>query len=861
MVVPPRYALRFLRWFCREDYIDELEGDLLEVFQKEVKKSPVRAKWNFAITVALYFRPAFIKSFKPGNSTLINLHMFQHYMTIALRSFQRSKSSFIINVVGLSSGLACALLIYLWVSDEVNIDHFNKKDKQLYQVLQNYPTSAGIQTGAFTPGVLAAALDQEMPEVEYSATVIPPQWFSEQCAVSYDDSHLKVRPQFVSKDYFQIFDAVVLEGNSANPFPDMNSVMISDELAYKLFHTNEDVIGKIIKVGQYEFTGDYHIAGVFQKLPSNVSEPFDILFSFDKFVDKREGMLQWYNSDPNTYLLLQQGTDVASFNNKIAGFMKKKDPNSTSTLFIQRFSDRYLHGTYVNGIPSGGRIIYIQILSLVGAFILIIACINFMNLSTARATRRIKEVGVKKSVGASRLALIYQYLSESALITFVALVFAVLLVWLILPQFNLIMEKNLSLTINADFALSITAVLVITSLLAGSYPALYLSGFNPAIVLKGKLSSSLVEIFVRKGLVIFQFTVSVILIVGVLVVYRQTEYIQNKNLGYKKDNVVVLKMEQTPLEKLASFKTEIERVPGVISAGSFSHNLSGDHGNIELDWDGKQPGQKMDFANLEIGNGFIETMEIQFAEGRSFSPTEKSKNEIILNETAIKFMGLKDPIGKTIRFWGYEREIVGVAKDFNFESLHQTVKPCFFQVYPVMFNWVIRVEGGKERQVLARIESVHRKFSEGHPFEYSFLDESYQRLYASEQRVSVLSRYFTVLAIVISCLGLFALAAFTAEKRLKEIGIRKALGSSEAGIVLLLSSDFTKIVLISIALALPVSYLMTSMWLSSFAFRIALAWYYFAGAGLAALLMAWITIGANTIRAAHVNPAKCLRVE
>jgi hypothetical protein len=347
----------------------------------------------------------------------------------------------------------------------------------------------------------------------------------------------------------------------------------------------------------------------------------------------------------------------------------------------------------------------------------------------------------------------------------------------------------------------------------------------------------------------------------VWVVSEQMEFIQNKNLGYKKDNIIVVEMEGTPIEKLQTFHAELKKIPGVISAGSFYHDLSGKHGSIELSWEGKTPDQHTDFANLEVGYDFIETMNIEFKEGRSFTQDENSKNEIILNEAAIRFMGLKDPIGKTIKFWGYERQIVGIAKDFNFESLHEEVKPVFFQVYPAMFNYVIKIEGGRERETIGRIEKLCDTFSSGYPFDYKFLDETYQALYVSEQRVSILSRYFAGIAILISCLGLFALAAFTAEKRLKEIGIRKVLGSSEAGIVYLLSADFTKIVLTSIVIALPLSYFIARYWLDTFAFRIPLKWYYFSGTGAIALIIAWVTIGGNTIKAARVNPVKCLKIE
>ncbi len=857
---PPKKAISFLRWFCREDYIDEIEGDLIEIFEKESLISPRKAKLKFFLSILRCFRPAFLKLFKPSHSTNTT-DMFRHNFMISLRSFKRNKSSFTINVLGLSTGLACSLLIYLWVMDEMNVDHFNEKDDQLFEVLANSSNASGTHTGNGTQGPLATAMSHELPEVEHGVTVVPFNWFGNKGAISFGDVHLKAKPQFISKDYFNAFTCKIVQGDASNPLPDMNSLMISTDLAQKLFHTTDNIIGKIVQWKHDEHSGDYHITGVFETLPSNATSSFDLLFNFDEFSNKRKGMLGWLDSDPNTYLILKKGVDVAEFNNKIKHFVQLKDSKVESTLMVQKFSERYLHGNYENGVAIGGRIFYVNLLSIIGFFILAIACINFMNLTTARATRRIKEVGVKKTVGASRAQLITQYFSESTIISFVSLIIAIGIVVLVLPSFNVITGKNLFIPMNANLAIILGSILFVTSLLAGGYPAIYLSSFNPATVLKGKLQTSFGELFARQGLVIFQFTISVILIVAVWIVYEQMEFIQGKNLGYKKDNIIILEMEGTPVEKLQSFHNELKRTPGVISAGSFYHNLSGMHGSIELDWDGKTPDQHTDFANLEVGYDFIETMNIEFKEGHSFTQTEKSKNEIILNEAAIKFMSLKDPLGKTIRFWGHERQIVGITKDFNFESLHEEVKPCFFQVYPAMYNYVVKIEGGRERETVARLEKLHGAFSSGYPFEYKFLDENYQALYASEQRVSVLSRYFAGIAVMISCLGLFALAAFTAEKRIKEIGIRKILGSSEIGIIYLLSSDFTKIVFISILIALPISYIMTKYWLDTFAFRIPLEWYYFVGAGASALIIAWVTIGGNTIKAARVNPVTCLKIE
>jgi len=787
--------------------------------------------------------------------------MLRHHLLIAARSFNRHKSSFLINLIGLSTGLACTLFIYLWVADELSVNKFNEKDDRLYQVMQNLPENGEIHTIEGTQGPLASALAQELPEVEYATTIVPPEWFSSRGVITYNDSHVKASPQFVSKDFLRIFSCKIIQGNEDNLLPDINSIAISEELAFRLFHTTENLVGKLVQWNHQDYSDTYHITGLFEALPDNVTSRFDLLFNYDAFVTKRGWIQNWDNSDPSTFVLLREGTDVASFNKKISLFLKTKEPKSGSTLFAQKFSDRYLNGRYENGVPSGGRISYVKLFSLIGLIILLIASINFVNLSTARATRRVKEVGVKKMVGAARSTLIGQYLSESALVTFISLLIALALVEVLLPQFNIITGKNLAPGFNSTLLIGIGSLFLLTSILAGSYPALHLSGFSPAAILKGKLSSTTHAVFLRKGLVLFQFTISIILMVGVWIVYLQMEFVQSQNLGYNKDNIISFELDGQPIDKLVSFKTEADRIPGVINVGTYGHNLTGDHGSIELNWEGKDPTQHMPFANIEVGENFIETMGIEFKEGHSPSMLRDPESQIVLNEEAVRIMNLKDPIGKKVRYWGIESEIVGVTKNFNFESLHEPIKPSFFRVYPISPYFIVKIEGGHEQETIRQIEKLHNSFASIYPFEYQFIDDNYQRQYVAEHRVSVLSRYFAGIAVVISCLGLFGLAAFTAERRLKEIGIRKVLGSSVAAIVFLLSLDFTKIIVASIVAALPFSYLITKGWLEGFAFRIELRWWYFASTGLAALLIAWFTIGLHTIKAARSNPVNSLRNE
>jgi ABC-type antimicrobial peptide transport system permease subunit len=487
-----------------------------------------------------------------------------------------------------------------------------------------------------------------------------------------------------------------------------------------------------------------------------------------------------------------------------------------------------------------------------------------MNLSTAKASRRIKEVGIKKAIGAGRPALIFQYLGESMLMTFISVALAVLMVDIFLPQFNEITFKNLSLSFDSGFILSLLTISLVTGLISGSYPALYLSGFNPSTVLKGKLNTSLGEMWARKGLVVFQFTLSIILIVSVLVIYRQIKFVQEKNLGYNKDNIVYFPIEGKVKTTLETFINELEKVPGVLKASSIGMSMVGGGNTTDVDWEGKDPDVRMPFAVRPVNYDIIEMLDLKIVDGRSFSRTFSGDSaKVILNEAAAKAMALENPVGKTISLGaGFNLEIIGVVNDFHFESLRSDVSPMFFVLAPQFAEKVmLKIEGGTAVNTINNIQSFYKEYNPGFSFDYRFLDEDYQAQYGAEIRVSILSRYFAGIAILISCLGLFGLAAFTAERRRKEIGIRKVLGSSEFSIVYLLSGDFTKLVLIAILIAVPFSYLMVKDWLAGFAYKIPLEWWYFVGSGFMALFIAWLTVGTQAVKAARINPTKCLRDE
>ena len=785
--------------------------------------------------------------------------MFRHNLLLTYRNFQRYKSTFLINLIGLSSGLACALLIFLWVQDELRVDTFHANDEQLYQVMQHRVQDGEVITSTWVPGLTAQTLEEEMPEVEYAVAAFGLDSYT----LSVDEKDIQATGQYVGEGFFRLFSFPLQQGDASQVLADRSSIVISETLAKNLFNTTENAVGKTV---EWQHKEQYRVTGVFTDVPRSSSKQFDFVLSFKIFLEDEEWATRWSTSWPETYALLKPGADVSLLNKKIADLVKRKTNGEIThrTLFVAPYSKTYLHDNYENGKQAGGRIDYVRLFSLIAVFILLIACINFMNLSTAKASRRLKEVGIKKAVGAGRSTLVFQYLGESTLMAMLSLITAIVLVLLFLPQFNQITGKQLYLPFEAPLILSFLAITLITGIMAGSYPALYLSAFNPVNVLKGALNKSVGELWARKGLVVLQFTLSVILIVSVFVVYKQIEFAQNKNLGYDKDNILYVDRagwEEGPLE---TFLAEARKLPGVRQASSMGHDMTGHiAASYGVEWPGKDPDDRTEFEMMPVGYEMLELLEIEMAAGRTFSKKFSADTaKIIFNEAAIEHIGFSDPIGKVVKWGDGEREIIGVVKDFHFESLHEKVKPMIFWLDPSRtWSIAVKIEAGKEQETIAQLQPLFQTFYPGFPFDYKFLDQEYQALYAAEQRVSTLSKYFAGIAILISCLGLFGLAAFTAERRLKEIGIRKILGATDFGIVRLLSGDFTKMVLVAIVVALPISYLIAQRWLEDFAFSIELEWWYFAGAGLLALLIAWFTVGLQTVKAARVNPVECLKDE
>lgn len=784
--------------------------------------------------------------------------MILNTLKLIFRGFARNKGAFSINLIGLSIGLASALMIYYWIADEMNVDKFLQAENGPYEVIMHFNEEGGLSTGFSTPSQLAENLSQDFPEIKQAVALRK----FDNVTLAFEDNILKADGRYAGTGFFELFKYELIEGDPATVLMDKSSIVISDRLAIKFFNTTENIVGKVIQC-QQEIP--YQISGVYKSPPNNASLQFDFALPFTEFKSRNTWALNWNYSTVSTYVALRSGADVSVFNEKIADYLNsRRDENQLlTTLDTREYADAYLYGTYENGKASGGRIQYVRLFALIAILILLIACINFMNLSTAMASERSKEVGVKKVLGLGRGGLALQFLSETVILSFIALGLALTIVNALLPTFSQLTGKNLVWSFNAQFLAIATGLTLLTGLAAGSYPSLFMSAFRPATALKGKRMLSAGSSNIRKVLVVGQFILSFMMIVAAFIVYQQLNYLQSKNLGYSKNNLLQFDIEGKVRSDLTTFLAEVKQMPGVKNASSIGQSLVGDRNTFIVEqWEGKTD-NKNAFEMRPVNYDMIETLGVEILKGRSFSDTYSAEeNKIIFNESAIEFMGLERPIGTEVTIQGTSFKIIGVSKDFHFTSLREEIGPLFFVYRPQWTHKImIRTEAGKESQVVDRLQKLYASFNPGFPFAYEFLDDDYQAQYAAEQRVSSLSKYFTFLAIFISCLGLFGLATFDARRRVKEIGIRKVLGAGVLQITSLLSKDFLRLVLLAILIATPLAWYVMKLWLSEYAYRIELHWAVFAMAGFTSLFIATATVGLQSVKSSLANPILSLRDE
>jgi ABC-type lipoprotein release transport system permease subunit len=790
--------------------------------------------------------------------------MLRNYLKIAFRNLLRHKSFSAINILGLALGMACSLLIMLWVQDEKAVDGFHANGKQLFQVYERWSNDGKIGAGYSTQGLLAGELKRVIPEIQYAGALdyaAPPGTMN---TFEAENKVVKEAGNFAGADFFSMFSYPLLQGNPETALNAPAGIAISRKMAEDFFGSPGNAMNKTIR---FENKEDLQVTAVFENMPVHASRKFDFLRTWTDYVKQNDWVHNWGNTSPDTYIQLRKTADPAKVEAVIKDFIyryQSKDKGSPTELGLQSFPERYLHAAFKNGQPDGGRVEYVHLFTLVAIFILLIACINFMNLATAQSAKRAKEVGLRKVVGAFRSSLIRQFLGEALMLTFVSVILAVILATGLIPAFNSLTGKQLAIPFTQPvFWLALTGLLIITGFVAGSYPALFMSSLNPVRVLKGSLKFSWQATFFRKGLVVFQFVLSILLIVGMIVIYRQVNYIQTTNLGYDRENLLYIPIEGDLVKKFELFKEEAGKIPGILSISKMRNSPTIiEHHNGSISWPGKDPNSQLSFADAVVGYDFVKTLKLKMAEGRDFSRDYASDStSFILNETAVNKIGYKNPVGQTVIWGNHPGKIIGVLKDFHFSSLHETIDPLIVRLNE---NWswgtiLVRVNGQNTRKAIAGLEKICTGLNPKIPFTYTFSDQEFANLYKSEQVVSQLANWFAVLAIFISCLGLFGLSTFTAGQRTKEIGVRKVLGASASDVVGLLSKDFLKLLLLAIFIATPLAWFLMNRWLSNYAYRINLDWWIFALAGLLAIAIALFTVSYQSIKSALMNPVTCLR--
>lgn len=790
--------------------------------------------------------------------------MLRNYTKVAARNLWKNKGFSAINIFGLALGIACSLLIFLWIQDEKNVNAFHQNSDRIYQVYERQYYDGKVNGQYYTPGLLAVELKKQIPEIEMSSGL---GW-----GWTYTfNAGTKTGKQYgmgADSDFFRIFSYPLIEGSATAALRTPESIAISHSMANYYFGSPAAAINKTLRL---ENKKDLTVTTVFEDITGASSEKFDYLYNWATFIEMNPGVGNWSNHGPSTFVLLRKGTDKNATDAKIKNFIEKFEDDRAYGFHVetglQLFKDVYLHSHFENGIVAGGRIEYVHLFSLVAIFLLLIACINFMNLTTARSVKRAKEIGVRKVIGAGRGLLIRQFMGEAILIAFIAACLALILVTLALPFFNQLTGKQMKLPIaNYRFAGMFALLIIATGVLSGSYPAIFLSRFNPARVLKGgSVKAGPRALWFRQSLVVFQFVLSIVLITSTILISRQVSYVQDINLGYDRENLVYIDLDDQIAPNLQAYINEAGNIQGIAGVSPVNEALTSlENSTMGVKWPGKPDNYKPAFAQISAGFDFIKTMKLQIVQGRSFSREYLSDSTAyIVNESAVRKMGFTSPVGHALKFWGVDGRIIGVVKDFHFQSMHENIRPLIIRMYKKKDAGLllVRIQPGHTKEALSKLESVWKSINPLSPFTFRFSSEEYTKLYKSEQVVKGLSEVFAILAIAISCLGLLGLSMFTAEQRTKEFGIRKVLGAGFITMCSLLSFNFLILVCIAFAIAAPLAWWGMHVWLQQYAYHTDISWYTFALAGGLAILIAQATICFQAIKVARANPLKSLKTE
>lgn len=788
--------------------------------------------------------------------------MIKNYLKIALRNLWRHKAYSAINIFGLAIGMACSILIFLWVRNEMSYDRFHDNANKLYRIT----AEASQFKVAINPAGMPPGLKQQMPEIkEFVRTTTPATTLFQVGDKKFEEK----RVFYVDSPFLKVFSFKLLKGERSSALQRIDAVLITKSAAKKYFG-DEDPMGKTIRRNNKD---NVIVTGVLEDVPANSHLQFDVIMPMIAIAQVNSDIKNdvWDDFDFYSYLLLNEGfqpteANIQKFEEQMDVIYAKKVPSIKVKFQLQPLTKIHLHSNLQIDLAGHGNIQYVRIFLVVAIFILIVACINFMNLATARSARRAKEVGLRKVVGAGRGQLIAQFLGESMLIAFFALLISIAIVLLSLPMFNYVAGKAISFRfLDGYFLVGLISIAILVGAISGSYPALFLSAFQPVKVLKGNMKKMGTNLWFRNGLVVIQFVVSIMLLVGTVVVYQQLRFIKNRNLGYSKEHLLYIPMMGEIWSKQQALKTELAANPLTSEFAITSDvptNLAS--GTVNIDWEGKDPKSQVIFPVLQVDESFIDVFKIKLVAGRSLSKDFKSdSSNYVLNETAVKEMGFTNEsvIGKRFSLWDQKGIVIGVVKDFHFKPVQQPIEPLILRLNTWGGIIVVRTKPNTTKQSIKALEKIYSNLNPAYPFSYNFLDQDLDNLYKGEQQLGSLFNIFAALAIFISCMGLYGLSAFMAEQRTKEIGVRKVLGASVASIVYLLSTNITRLILLATVIAIPLSWWAIYNWLQNFAYHIQLSWIIFAVASFSALLIAWITVSFESIKAAIMKPASSLKTD
>ena len=794
--------------------------------------------------------------------------MLRNYLKTAYRNILKNKVYAIINVAGLSIGITCCIFIFLYVYHELSYDNFHKQGDRIYRIVRALEDQDGEHLVGVTSPPYAPALENDFPGLIAEATRFSPSGG----LVTYKElAFAEEKFCFADENFFRVFSFPLAQGNPETALNGKNSVVMTREMARKYFG-DEDPIGKVIEYDkQYQFT----VTGILDDMPGNSHIAFDFIASL-RVAEGLSFFEDWWNNGLHTYILLEENVKPEALQAQLPNFIEKYMGDEIREKGIQiKPQLQPLHAIYFQNNMifdrevKHGNLQFVYIFAMVALFILAIACINFMNMATAQSAKRSLEVGVRKTLGAVRSNLVFQFITESVGLAFIAMLVAIVLVSTLQPYFNHLVET----TLEWPFEMVVTiflflSIVTVVGLLAGSYPALVLSAFRPVAALKGKGKSGTQAVWLRKGLVVFQFFISIVLIIATLVVGQQTEYVRNKKLGYDQEHVMLVPVNNEEIAtNRESFKEQLRQKAQILHVSGMSGEPGGFHDRYAFKIEDHED-EVIDLRTVFTDHDYVKTLGLKIVAGRDFSRdfTSDEKEAVLINEAAARFLGweLEEALGKEIFNMfrdSIPRKVVGVIEDFHFASLHNTIDPMAIAISNDQRIFTIKMAPGNVQEVVAEVEEVWQKASERYPFAYYFLDQEYDNLYKAEQKQGMLFRLFAALAIFIACLGLFGLVTFTAEQRTKEIGIRKVLGASVTGLVHMISKDFTKLVLLALLIAIPVAYWAMNQWLANFAYRINIGIGTFVVAGLISLAIAWLTVSYQSIRAALANPVESLRNE